>query len=422
MVRTSDCFLPNHRSTSNLLLADIYGSKFHHHQSAQVPAGKFFAFDYVEFWVGNAIQARDYYMSRFGFKPYAYRGLETGSRDVVTHVVRQNNAIMAFSSPLQPASKSAISREMSDHMAQHGDGVKDIAFTVDNVEAIYKAAVENGAVSVKEPTVLSDELGSVKIASVRTYGETIHTFVERSEYKGKFLPGYKVVEDDICDPLANITAPLGLLHIDHIVGNQGWNEMVNVCEWYEQKLGFHRFWSVDDSIMHTEYSALKSIVMTDADEAVKMPINEPAKGKKMSQIEEFVNFYGGPGAQHIALRTDDIIHTITQMKARGVNFLPTPDSYYDNLRKRLAHAPITVKEDIDVLQKLKVLVDFDDKGYLLQIFTKPVEDRPTLFYEIIQRANNDGFGFGNFKALFESIEQEQERRGTLVETNYSVQC
>ena len=342
---------------------------------------------------------------------------------MVTHVIRQNNTILAFSSPLLPASKSAIAKEMTAHHAEHGDGVKDIAFTVDNAEAIYKAAVENGAISVREPTVLTDELGSVKIASVRTYGETIHTFVERAEYKGKFLPGFRIIEESIVEPFENFTPSLGLLYVDHIVGNQGWGEMTPVCDWYEQKLGFHKFWSVDDSVMHTEFSALSSTVMADSEENVKMPINEPAKGKKMSQIEEFVNFYGGAGAQHIALRTEDIIHTVTQMRARGVAFLPTPDSYYDNLRKRLAHAPITVKEDIDVLQKLKILVDFDDKGYLLQIFTKPVEDRPTLFYEIIQRANNSGFGAGNFKALFESIEQEQERRGTLVETcDYKIQC
>ncbi|KAF0975200.1 hypothetical protein FDP41_005953 [Naegleria fowleri] len=391
--------------------------------SAQVPAGRFLSFDYVEFWVGNALQARDYYISRFGFRPYAYRGLETGSKEIVTHVVRQNDAILAFSSPLLPASKSALAREMTAHQAEHGDGVRDIAFTVDNAEAIYKAAVENGAISVREPQTLTDpELGSVKIASVKTYGDTIHTFVERSNFKGKFLPGFKVIEQDGDDPFQSFTPEVGLLNIDHIVGNQGWNEMVNICEWYEQKLGFHRFWSVDDSVIHTEYSALKSIVMTDKEENIKMPINEPAKGKKMSQIEEFVNFYGGAGAQHIALRTNDIIHAVTQMRARGVSFLPTPDSYYDNLRKRLAHAPITVKEDIDVLQKLKILVDFDDKGYLLQIFTKPVEDRPTLFYEIIQRQNNSGFGAGNFKALFESIEHEQERRGTLVDTNYTIQC
>lgn len=379
---------------------------------SNVPAGKFLRFDHVEFWVGNAKQAATYYMARFGFQPYAYKGLETGEKETVTHVVKQNDILIALTSPINPDNDT-----ISDHMKKHGDGVKDVAFTVDNVENIYNAAIENGAESVKAPTELKDDMGAVHIASVKTYGDTIHTFVNRSQYKGQFLPGYKVLDSEAAqDPLVTMTPPIGVQHIDHIVGNQGWNEMTKVCEWYEKKLGFHRFWTVDDKQIHTEYSALRSIVMTDEDENVKMPINEPAKGKKKSQIEEFVEFYGGPGVQHIALRTDDIIHTISQMKARGVEFLKVPKAYYDNLRKRLANSSVQVQEDLDKIEKLNILVDFDEKGYLLQLFTKPIQDRPTLFFEIIQRRNHSGFGVGNFKALFQSIEDEQAKRGTLTDT------
>ncbi|KAL9646646.1 hypothetical protein ABK040_010758 [Willaertia magna] len=388
---------------------------------AKVPAGKFYAFDYVEFWVGNALQARDYYLSKFGFKPFAYKGLETGSKEIVTHVVKQNDVVLAFTSSLLPTCKSTISKRIGNHVAEHGDGVVDIAFRVNDCKAIYQAAIQNGAKSITEPTETTNEHGTIIIASVQTYGETIHTFVERTNYSAtEFLPGYKTYSEEQAlelNPFQEFTPCPELLRIDHIVGNQDWNGMEPVCQWYEEKLGWHRFWSVDDSVIHTEYSALKSVVMTDGDEYIKCPINEPAKGKKMSQIEEFVNFYGGAGAQHIALNTNDIIFTINQLKKRGVQFLNTPDSYYDNLRKRLSHASIKVKEDIDLIQKLKILVDFDENGYLLQIFTKPVEDRPTLFYEIIQRNNHQGFGAGNFKALFESIENEQALRGTLIDTS-----
>jgi 4-hydroxyphenylpyruvate dioxygenase len=343
-------------------------------------------------------------------KPIAYRGLETGSKAIATHVIGGNNIRLAFSSPL-----TTDNAEMGAHIQKHGDGVKDVAFTVDDTAAAYHAAVQNGATSVQEPHTLKDEFGHVILASVQTYGDTIHTFVERKNYKGVFLPGYADMSQKV-EPLINVTEDTGLLVIDHIVGNQDWDQMQNVCDWYEEKLGFHRFWSVDDKQIHTEYSALRSVVMTDRDENIKMPVNEPAKGKKVSQIEEYVNFYGGAGVQHIALRTEDIISSVSRLRERGVEFLSVPNTYYEQLRKRLSVSSIQVAEDLAIIEKLNILVDFDEKGYLLQIFTKPVEDRPTLFYEVIQRRNNEGFGVGNFKALFKAIEDEQEKRGTLVES------
>lgn len=370
-----------------------------------VPATKFEAFDHLHFWVGNAKQAATFYIARFGFKPFAYKGLETGSRDIVTHVIKQNNIVFAFSSPLQPGNS-----EMGAHQEKHGDGVKDVAFAVEDAEAAYNAAVANGAKSVRPvEKVECDKDGTIVLASVQTYGDTIHTFVQRSAYKGAFLPGFIDISDRV-DPLSY---DADLLYVDHIVGNQDWDGMVPACEWYEEKLGFHRFWSVDDKQIHTEYSALKSIVMADESEKIKMPINEPAKGKKTSQIEEYVNFYGGAGVQHIALKTENILDTVQKMKDHGVEFLTVPQSYYDQLRKRLENSDIKVAEDLDAIQKLHILVDFDEKGYLLQIFTKPVEDRPTLFFEVIQRRNNDGFGAGNFRALFMALEIEQEKRGNL---------
>jgi len=253
--------------------------------------------------------------------------------------------------------------------------------------------------------------GTVTLASVKTYGDTIHSFVERQNYTGRFLPGYRVINEE--DPFQSLSTPVELQFVDHVVGNQPLNAMEPIVSWYEKSLQFHRFWSVDDSVIHTEYSSLKSIVVADYDENIKMPMNEPAIGKRKSQIQEFVDFYGGPGVQHIALNTSDIIASVTSLTARGVHFLDIPMSYYKNLRDRLACSPIKVTEDLDALQKLKILIDFDDKGYLLQLFTKPVEDRPTLFIEIIQRHNNNGFGAGNFRALFEAIEREQADRGNL---------
>jgi len=311
-----------------------------------------------------------------------------------------------FSSPLNPGDNS-----FGEHLKQHGDGVKDVAFTVDDVQGIYARAIQHGAKSVRAPEELSDESGSVVVAAIQTYGDTIHTLVQRNDYKGAFLPGYKPVTD--IDPHSSTLPAPGLHFVDHIVGNQGDNEMEIVCRWYEDKLQFRRFWSVDDSQIHTEYSSLRSIVMTDQEEHVKMPINEPANGKRKSQIQEYVEYYGGAGVQHIALNTPDIITAVSSLRSRGVDFLKVPSTYYTDLRKRLAQASIRVKEEIDALEKLHILVDFDDAGYLLQIFTKPVEDRPTLFFEVIQRNNHQGFGVGNFKALFEAIERDQAARGNL---------
>jgi len=372
--------------------------------------GRFVHFDHMKFWVGNAKQAASFYCTRMGFEPYAYKGLETGCRQVCSHAVKQNKIIFVFESAYEPGNK--ITEEMGSHIAKHGDGVKDIAFEVEDCANIYKKAIERGGVSVKEPWDETDEHGTITFATVKTYGDTTHTFVERKGYKGLFLPGFKEPIERDC--LSSTLPPGKLNFIDHVVGNQPVDDMTPVAEWYEKVLQFHRFWSVDDSQIHTEYSALRSIVVTNWEETIKMPINEPAPGKRKSQIQEYVDYYGQAGVQHIALNTDDIISAIQNLKARGMNFLTIPDTYYDNLRERLKHAKITVNEDMDTLQKLKILIDYDENGYLLQIFTKPCQDRPTLFLEVIQRNNHQGFGAGNFKALFEAIELDQDKRGNLV--------
>jgi len=366
----------------------------------------FTGYDHIHFWVSNAKQVASYYMARFGFEYIAYRGLETGSRDYATHVIRQNKIIFAFSSPLNP-----VETDMGRRIMIKGDAVKDVAFGCKDAAALYEKAIARGAVSIKAPTVEKDEDGTVVLATVQTYGDVTHTFVQRGDYKGVFLPGYKTLHK--VDPLGSLVASPRLDFIDHIVGNQGDLEMNSACEWYEKVLGFHRFWSVDDSQIHSEYSALRSIVMTDYDEVIKMPINEPAAGKKKSQIQEFVEYHGGAGVQHIALNCDNILHALPVLRSRGLEFLSVPDAYYEDVKRRLAKSPLKVAEDIDALKAQSILIDFDDQGYLLQIFTKPQEDRPTLFYEVIQRRNHTGFGAGNFKALFESIEREQAERGNL---------
>jgi 4-hydroxyphenylpyruvate dioxygenase len=313
-----------------------------------------------------------------------------------------------LTSPL--TNDSEFAKEHSNHLAKHGDGVKDMALAVEDCEKAYKVAVSRGAVSVKEPTKLEDKDGFVIIAAVQTYGDTIHTLIQRDQFTGFFLPGYTEAKED---PLNEILGKTEYGFIDHIVGNHPLGDMEPTVQWYEKMLDFHRFWSIDDSIIHTEYSSLKSIVVADWDEVIKMPQNEPAIGKRKSQIQEYVDYYYGSGVQHVAINIPDIIETVSNLTKRGLQFLSIPDKYYENLRKRLAHAKISVKEDIDTLQKLKILIDYDDQGYLLQIFTKPVEDRPTLFFEFIQRNNHHGFGAGNFKSLFEAIEKEQEKRGNL---------
>jgi 4-hydroxyphenylpyruvate dioxygenase len=369
--------------------------------------GRFVDFDHVTFWVGNAKQASAHFCARLGFEPFAYSGLETGSRQIASHAVRQNKIIYVFQSQLEPNEP----KEFCDHLSKHGDGVKDVAFSVEDLDAIYKRAVEKGAKGVKEPWEESDADGTVRMAKVQTYGDTTHTFVQRSAYKGFFLPGFRRVTQP--DPLNKVLPPVGLEKFDHVVGNQPDLEMEDVAKWYENMLQFHRFWSVDDKEIHTEYSSLRSIVVTNYEETIKMPINEPAAGKRKSQIQEYVDYYGGAGVQHIAMHTDDIIKTIQAMRDRGQDFIQVPDKYYLNLKERLATSKVQIKEDLDVLQKNKILVDFDDEGYLLQIFTKLIQDRPTVFLEVIQRHNHSGFGAGNFKSLFEAIEVDQAERGNL---------
>ncbi|XP_008559279.1 4-hydroxyphenylpyruvate dioxygenase [Microplitis demolitor] len=367
--------------------------------------GKFIAFDHLKLWVGNAKQAAGFYCARFGFEPLGYRGLETGSRKLASHAVKQNKIVFVFESAYEPDDK-----EMSQHLARHGDGVRDIAFSVEDIDTIVRIAKQRGAKIVKDIWEEKDEHGTVRMATVQTFGDTLHTFVDRTKYHGHFLPGYADVQPD---PITRLLPPTKLDFIDHCVGNQPDQQMEPVAKWYEQCLQFHRFWSVDDTQLHTEFSALRSIVMTNWEETVKIPINEPAPGKRRSQIQEFVEYYGGPGIQHIALNTSDIIKSIENLRARGVEFLYVPDSYYDMLREKLKSSSTKIIEDLTILQKLKILIDYDENGYLLQIFSKNVEDRPTLFIEIIQRRNHNGFGAGNFQALFEAIEKEQERRGNL---------
>jgi 4-hydroxyphenylpyruvate dioxygenase len=358
--------------------------------------------DYVEFYVGNAKQSAHFYKTAFGFQSLAYKGLETGSRDSVSYVLVQDKIRLVLTTPLN--SKSPI----NDHIVKHGDGVKVIALWVDDARSAYEETTKRGAKSYLEPTVEKDEHGEIVKAGIYTYGETVHMFVERKNYNGTFMPGFEKWESDY-----NPT-PVGLKYIDHMVGNVGWNQMNVWVKWYEDVMGFENFLSFDDKQIHTEYSALMSKVMSNGNGRIKFPINEPAKAAKKSQIEEYLDFYEGAGVQHIAVATDNIIETVSQLKARGVEFLPPPpQAYYDMIPERLGEHRDMMKEDIKELQKLSILVDADEEGYLLQIFTKPVEDRPTLFFEIIQRMGARGFGAGNFKALFESIEREQANRGTL---------
>ncbi len=358
--------------------------------------------DYVEFYVGNAKQAAHFYKTAFGFQSYAYAGLETGLKDRTSYVLKQDKIRLVLTTAL--TSDSPI----GEHVKKHGDGVKIIALWVEDAKKAYEETIKRGAKSYMEPIIETDENGQVVRAGIYTYGETVHMFVERKNYNGDFLPGFKKWESDY-----NPT-PVGLKFIDHMVGNVGWNQMNTWVKWYEDVMGFVNFLSFDDKQIHTEYSALMSKVMSNGNGRIKFPINEPAKGNKRSQIEEYLDFYEGSGVQHLAVATDDIIKTVTELKARGIEFLPPPpQAYYDEIPARLGVHRDMMKEDIAMLQKLCILVDADEDGYLLQIFTKPLEDRPTLFFEIIQRMGAKGFGAGNFKALFESIEREQAKRGTL---------
>jgi 4-hydroxyphenylpyruvate dioxygenase len=354
--------------------------------------------DYVEFYVGNAKQAAYYYRAAFGMKLAAYRGPETGTRDRASYVVEQDKIRFVFTTPLQP------DHPIADHIKLHGDGVHEIALWVDDAESAFRETTRRGARAFQKPARSSDDNGEVCISSIAAYGETLHTFVERRNYHGPFLPGFVAVNGD--DP---VSRPTGLKYIDHMVANVGWGEMNRWVDFYRDVMGFRLYQHFDDKDIGTEYSALMSKVMANGNDRIKFPINEPAEGRKKSQIEEYLEFYNGPGVQHIAMATDNIIESVSKLRSQGIEFLRVPNTYYDNLEKRCGK----IDEPVDRLADLGVLVDRDDEGYMLQIFTKPVEDRPTLFYEIIQRKGSRSFGKGNFKALFEAIEREQGLRGNL---------
>ena len=355
--------------------------------------------DHIEFYVGNAKQAAYYYQHAFGFQPLAYAGPETGVKDRSSYVLKQGKIAFVFTTSLKPES------EISEHVKKHGDGVKALSLVVDDARSAYQeTVVKRGAQAVGEPLVLSDASGEVIVATIKTYGDTIHRFVERKNYKGAFLPGYVAWAGS-----GEAIADVGLKYVDHCVGNVELGKMNEWVSFYEKVLGFSLLITFDDTDISTEYTSLMSKVVSNGNGFVKFPINEPAIGKKKSQIEEFIDFYKGSGVQHVAMATDNIIHTVTELRRRGVEFLTVPATYYEDLKERVGE----IDEDFVILQKLNILVDRDEEGYLLQIFTKPVEDRPTLFYEIIQRHGARSFGKGNFKALFESIEREQARRGNL---------
>lgn len=354
--------------------------------------------DYIEFYVGNAKQAAHYYKTAFGFQEVAYAGPETGVRDRASYVLQQGKIRLVLTSGLKSDSP------ICQHAMKHGDGVKILALWVDDAYDAFEQTTKRGGKPYMEPTTVTDEFGEVKMAGIYTYGETIHMFIERKNYNGPFMPGY-VKSESTYQP-----TDCGLLYVDHCVGNVGWNRMNETVQWYQDVMGFVNILSFDDKQINTEYSALMSKVMSNGNGYSKFPINEPAEGKKKSQVEEYLDFYEGEGVQHIAVATKDIIKTVTELKARGVEFLSAPpEAYYDMIPERVGE----IDEDIKKLQNLGILVDCDEEGYLLQIFTKPVEDRPTLFYEIIERHGAQSFGAGNFKALFEALEREQDRRGNL---------
>lgn len=353
--------------------------------------------DYVELYVGNAKQSSHYYKTAFGFQEVAYSGLETGDKEKTSYVLKQDKIRLVLTTPFDPES------EISDHIRRHGDGVKVIALWVDDARKAYEETIKRGAQSYVEPTVVTDEFGEIVKSGIHTYGDTVHMFIERKNYTGVFMPGF------IPSKTEYNPTPTGLKYIDHMVGNVELGEMDQVATFYKEVMGFANLITFDDKDISTKYTALMSKVMTNGNGRIKFPINEPAHGLKKSQIEEYIDFYKGAGCQHIAVATDDIVFTISEMRKRGVEFLHVPGTYYDDVQSRVGE----ISEDLAVLKSLGIMVDRDDEGYLLQIFTKPVEDRPTLFFEIIQRKGAKSFGKGNFQALFESIEAEQERRGTL---------
>lgn len=354
--------------------------------------------DYVEFYVGNAKQAAHYYMSAFGFQALAYAGPETGVKDRASYAVRQHKLTFVLTTALR------TDNPIADHVYRHGDGVKALSLRVPDATSAWEETTKRGAKSYMEPTRLKDNDGEVVMSGIHTYGDTIHLFIERKNYNGAFMPGYRPWNNPYFKP-----ADTGLLYVDHCVGNVGWNQMNPWVKFYEEVMGFKNILSFDDEDISTEYSALMSKVMSSGNGFVKFPINEPAEGKKKSQVEEYLEFYNGEGCQHVAMATNDIVKTVRDLQSRGVEFLKVPTSYYDDLLDRVGH----IDEDLAPLRELGILVDRDNEGYLLQLFSKPVEDRPTLFFEIIQRKGAKSFGKGNFKALFEAIEREQEARGNL---------
>lgn len=354
--------------------------------------------DYVEFYTGNAKQAAHFYITAFGFQPLAYAGPETGVKDKVSYAVRQNKLTFVLTTALR------TQNEIADHVYKHGDGVKFLALRVGDAKSAWQETTKRGAKSYMEPLSLKDEQGEVVMSGIHTYGEVVHLFIERNQYDGVFMPGFRKWENPYFK-----TETAGLLYVDHCVGNVGWNQMNPWVKFYEEVMGFRNILTFDDNDISTEYSALMSKVMSNGNGYVKFPINEPAEGKKKSQVEEFLDFHNGEGVQHVALATNDIVETVRFLRSRGVEFLTVPTTYYDDLLDRVGH----IDEDLEPLKELGILVDRDDEGYLLQLFTKPVEDRPTLFFEIIQRKGAKSFGKGNFKALFEAIEREQEARGNL---------
>ena len=354
--------------------------------------------DYVEFYVGNAKQAAHYYMSAFGFQAIAYAGPETGVKDRASYVVRQHKLTFVLTTPIRSGN------DIADHIYKHGDGVKFLALRVDDARDAWQQTTSRGGKSYMEPVKLEDAHGEVVLSGIHTYGDTVHLFVERKNYSGPFMPGFRAWSNPHFAP-----ADTGLLYVDHCVGNVGWNQMNPWVKFYEEVMGFRNILSFDDEDISTEYSALMSKVMSNGNGYVKFPINEPAEGKKKSQVEEYLEFFDGEGVQHVAMATNDIVTTVRDLMSRGVEFLKVPNSYYDDLLDRVGH----IDEDLEPLKELGILVDRDNEGYLLQLFTKPVQDRPTLFFEIIQRKGAKSFGKGNFKALFEAIEREQEARGNL---------
>ena len=353
--------------------------------------------DYVEFYVGNAKQAAHFYKTAFGFQSLAYAGPETGMKDKVSYVIRQNKLTFVLTTPLKTGN------DIANHIYLHGDGVKVLALKVDDASSAWRETTQRGGKSYLKPTTLKDDNGEVVLSGIHTYGETVHLFVERKNYDGVFMPGFRAWKSNY-----NPTST-GLLYVDHCVGNVGWNQMNPWVRFYEEVMGFKNILSFDDNDISTEYSALMSKVMSNGNGYVKFPINEPAEGKKKSQVEEYLEFYNGEGVQHVAIATNDIVATVTDLQSRGVEFLSIPDSYYKTVLDRVGK----IDEDLAPLQQLGILIDRDDEGYLLQIFSKPLEDRPTLFFEIIQRKGAKSFGKGNFKALFEALEREQDARGNL---------